>query len=138
MMDDLQYKEHKLAQKAQRIVDLKHELQQFKEKKENHLAQKPTCDENSLSYRQSISFGEKVDEFEEQLQQINVQIMRLERQLSALEHQAGKLIPVTGIKIRVHAYSDEGNPTRTFCIEQKQNGSQSDINSITIEQFQEI
>lgn len=129
-MDDVQYKEHKLAEKAQRIIDIKQDLEKLEAREEELYAEKPTCDKDKLTYKESIQFGQKVDRFEEELHQIKVKILKFKRQLSALELQAQKLMPVTGIRVRVSKYSNEGQPLQTYCIQQKKNVEQADSDSV--------
>lgn len=117
-MNELQYKEHKLAEKAQRISEIKQNLQELTSKEEQLQAQKPTCHKDKLTYEESIEFGKKVDHYEEAIGEIEVKRLKLERQLSALELQAQRLMPVAGIKIRVSKYSNEGQPLQTFCVQQ--------------------
>lgn len=122
-MDDVQYNEHKLAEKAQRMLDIKQDLQELKEEKEQLHEQKPTCDKGQLTYGESIEFGKEVDRYEEELRQAEVKILKLKRQLSALELQAQKLMPVSEVKIKVSKYSAEGQPAQTYCIQQKREQS---------------
>lgn len=129
-MDDVQYNEHKLAEKAQRIIDIKQDLQELKEKKEELHESKPTCNKDQLTYQESIEFGRKVERYEEGLHQIEVEILKYKRQLSALELQVQKLMPVSGVNVKVSMYSSEDQPTQTYCVQQKRNMEQSDSDSI--------
>lgn len=129
-MDDVQYKEHKLAEKAQRIIDIKQDLEKLKAQEEELHAEKPTCDKDKLTYEESIKFGQKVNRYEEELHQVQVKILKLKRQLSALELQAQNLMPVTGVRVKVSKYSDEGQPLQTYCIRQKQNIEEADSDSV--------
>lgn len=129
-MDDVQYKEHKLADKAQRIISIKQDLDKLKAKEQRLHAEKPTCDKDTLTYEESIKFGQKVARYEEELHQVEVEILKFKRQLSALELQAQKLMPVSGVRIKVSKYSSEGEPTQSFCIQQKQNIEHSDSESV--------
>lgn len=130
MMDDVQYNEHKLAEKAQRILDIKRDLLELKEKEEQLHKRKPSCNKSRLTYEESIKFSQKVEQYEEELHHIEIKILKLRRQLSALEFQAQKLMPVSGVKIKVSTYSDEGHPGQTYCVQQKQNTEQSDSESV--------
>lgn len=125
-MDDLQYKEHKLAEKAQRIIELRNELRKWEAQKEKLHRNKPTCNKNELSFEKSIEFGERVKEYEKELEKLEVNKLKIERQLSALELQVRKLLPVAGIKIKVSQYSEEGELTRTYHIRQLENKEQND------------
>jgi|GEM_PF-1730108 len=127
-MDDLQYKEHKLAEKAQRIKELRHELRKWKAEKEKLHHNKPTCDKHELSYEESIEFGKKVDEYERELEEVEINKLKIERQLSALELQTRKLVPVSGIRIKVSQYSDEGEPIHSYYIRQADHKGQQDQN----------
>lgn len=134
-MDDLQYKEHKLAEKAQRIKELRKELRKCKARKSKLCRNKPTCDKNELSYEESFEFGKKVDRFEKELEEVEVNKLKIERQLSALELQTRKLLPVSGIKIKVSRYSDEGQPLQTYYIRQAEDEEQKNqTNYIEIEE----
>lgn len=128
-MDDVQYNEHKLAEKAQRIIDIKQDLQELKEKEEELHKSKPTCGKDQLTYEESIEFGRKVERYEEELHQVEVEILKYRRQLSALELQVQKLMPVSGIKVKVSRYSSKDQPTQTYCVQQKRNMEQSDSDS---------
>lgn len=129
-MDDVQYNEHKLAEKAQRIIDIRQDLQKLETKEGELHAQKPTCNKDQLTYKESIEFGKKADRYKEELRQIEVEILKLKRQLSALELQAQKLMPVSGVKIKVSKYSSEGEPTQTYCVKQKLNIGRSDSDGV--------
>lgn len=129
-MDDVQYKEHKLAEKAQRIIDIKQDIQQLKEKEEELHESKPTCDKDHLTYEESIEFGRKMERYEEELHQVEVEIQKYKRQLSALELQVQKLMPVSGVTIKVSKYSTEEQSTQTYCIQQKQNIEHSDSEGV--------
>lgn len=129
-MDDVQYNEHRLAEKAQRILDCRQSLQELKENKAQLYKQKPTCKKGQLTYEESIEFGQKIDRYEEELHHLEIKILKLKRQLSALELQAQKLMPVSGVKIKVSRYSDEGRSGQTYCIQQKQSIEQSDPESV--------
>lgn len=128
-MDDVQYNEHKLAEKAQRIIDIKQDLQQLKEKEKELRESKPTCSKDQLTYEESIEFGRKMEHYEEELHQVEVEILKYRRQLSALELQVQKLMPVSGINVKVSMYSSEDQPTQTYCVQQKRNIEQSDSDS---------
>lgn len=135
-MDDIKYKEHKLAEKAERIKELRKELRNCKAKKSELIRNKPTCDKNKLSYEESLEFGEKIDRFEEELQAVELNKLKIERQLSALELQTRKLLPVSGIKIKVSQYSQEGQPLQTYCISQVENKGQEEKGyDIEIEEY---
>lgn len=125
-MTDLQYREHKLAEKAQRIIDINQELQKLEVQKEELQAKKPACKKSNLTYEESIEFGKKVDQFQNKLRKIKVKRLKLQRQLSALELQASKLMPVKGIKIKVSKYSAEGCPQQTYCVEKKEYSDKSE------------
>ncbi|WP_445665421.1 hypothetical protein [Fodinibius sp. AD559] len=127
-IDDLQYKEHKLAEKAQRIKELRNELRDWEAKKAKLHRNKPTCDKNELSYEESIEFGKQVDQYEKELEEVEINKLKIERQLSALKLQTRKLVPVSGIKIKVSQYSDEGKPIHTYYIRQAKNIEQKDQN----------
>lgn len=129
-MDDVQYNEHKLAEKAQRIIDIRQDLQELERRKEQLSVQRPIYDKDQLTYKESIEFGKKADRYKEELRQIEVEILKLKRQLSALEHQAQKLMPVSGVKIKVSKYSSEGQPTQTYCVKKKRNIGRSDSDSV--------
>lgn len=116
--NDVKYNEQRLADKAQRIIDLKQELQKLEQKIQELKVQKPTCNKEKLSYKESIIYGKKMDQYEQEMKTLDVQKMKLERQLSAVELQAKKLVPVCGIKIKVSKYSTDGEPIQTYCIEQ--------------------
>jgi len=135
-MDDLQYKEHKLAEKAQRIKELRNELGKWNAQKTKLHRNKPTCDKNELSYEESIEFGKRVNEYEKELEEVEINKLKIERQLSALELQTRKLVPVSGIKIKVSQYSDEGEPIHTYYIRQLESKEQNDQNHcIEIEEY---
>lgn len=125
-IDDLQYKEHKLAEKAQRITELRIELREWEDRKAKLHSNKPTCDKNELSYEESIEFGKRVDEYERELKEVEINKLKIERQLSALKLQIRKLLPVSGIKIKVSQYSDEGKPLHTYYIRQEEHKEQND------------
>lgn len=129
-MDDVQYNEHKLAEKAQRIIDIKQDLQQLKEKEEALHESKPTCDKDQLTYEESIQFGREMERYEEKLRQVEVEILKYKRQLSALELQVQKLMPVSGVNVKVSMYSSGDQPTQTYCVQQKRNIGQSDSDRI--------
>jgi hypothetical protein len=124
-MDNLQYKEHKLAEKAQRILELRSELKQWKAREKEHRQQKPACNKNMISYEESLEFGEEMDEYEKELRNIELNKLKVERQLSALELQAQKLLPVSGINIEVAQYDEDGFPKQSYCVRQSKNGEQS-------------
>lgn len=127
-MDDLQYKEHKLAEKAQRIKELRNELRKWEAQEAKLHRNKPTCDNNELTYEESIEFGKKVDEYEKELQEVEINKLKIERQLTALELQTRKLVPVSGIRIKVCQYSDRGEPIHSYYIRQVKNVEQQDQN----------
>lgn len=120
VMDNVQYNEHKLAEKAQRILDIKQEMNKLKKEEEQLHAEKPTSQKDKLTYKESIEFGKKVDRYEEELQKIELKTLKLKRQLSALELQAQKLLPVSGVKVKVSKYSNSGQPLQTYCIQQQE------------------
>lgn len=125
-MDEVQYQEHKLAEKAQRILDIEKDLQELEVKEEELLEQKPTCNKENLTFEESIEYGRRMDNFEKELHNIQVEKLKYERQLSAVELQAQKLMPVSGIKIKISTYSNEGHPIETYCVRQKKNLEQSE------------
>lgn len=125
-MDEVQYQEHKLAEKAQRIIDIKKDLQKLELEVKELLERKPTCDKEKLTYEESLEFGRKVDKFEKELHNIQVKKLKYKRQLSAVELQAQKLMPVLGVNIKVTKYSKQGQPIQTYCIQQKKNLEQSE------------
>lgn len=132
-MDDVQYNEHKLSEKAQRIIDIRSQLNEFEDMKKELHSEKPTCEKENLTYEESIEFGKRLNNYKEKIRKIEVKIQKLERQLTALELQAEKLIPVAGISIKVSQYSNENKPIKTFCILQAEDMSQSDAgNNIKI------
>lgn len=130
VMDNVKYQEHKLAEKAQRIMDIEKGLRELKMKEEELLEQKPTCNKDNLTYEESIEFGRKIDKYEEELHNIQVEILKYKRQLSAVELQAQKLMPVSGVNIKVTKYSNEGQPLQTYCIQQKKGIEQSDSETV--------
>ncbi len=135
-MDDVQYNEHKLAEKAQRIIDIQKDLRKLEIKEEKLLEQKPTCDKDKLTYEESIEYGRKMDTYKAKLRDVEVEKLKFKRQLSAVELQAQKLMPVSGVNIRVSKYSSEGQPVQTYCIQQKKNSGQSDSgNVISVERL---
>lgn len=129
-MDKVQYQEHKLAEKAQRILDIKKDLQKLEMKEEELLAQKPTCNKDKLTYEESIEFGRKMDNYEKKLHNTQVEKLKFNRQLSAVELQAQKLMPVSGVNIKVTKYSNEGQPIQSYCIQQKRNSGHPDSGDI--------
>jgi len=116
-MDEIKHKEHMLAKKAENILQHQQDLQTLKEKLENLKEDKPTADKDQLTYEESIALGKKVKRYETDLNHIECRIQKLKRELTALEHQAQKLLPVTGVTVKVSKYSDKGVPTNTFCVQ---------------------
>lgn len=116
-LDEIKHKEHMLAEKAENILQHQHDLQTLKDQLEDLKENRPTIDKDPLTYEESIEFGKKVESFETEQNHIELQIQKLKRELTALEHQAQKLLPVTGVKIKVSKYSNEGVPTHTFCVQ---------------------
>lgn len=105
-------------------------------KEEKLLEQKPTCDKDKLTYEESIEYGRKMEKYKAKLRDVEVEKLKFKRQLSAVELQAQKLMPVSGVNIRVSKYSNEGQPVRTYCIQQKKNLEQSDSgNVISVERL---
>lgn len=116
--NDVKYNEQRLADKAQRIIDLNQELRKLEQKIQELKVQKPTCNKEKLSYKESLIYGKKMNQYQQKMKTLDVQKMKLERQLTAVELQAKKLVPVCGIKIKVSKYSTDGEPIQTYCIEQ--------------------
>lgn len=106
-----------LAEKAENILQHQQDLQTLKNQLANLKENRPTTDKDQLTYEESIEFGKKVESYKTDLNHIELQIQKLKRELTALENQAQKLLPVTGVKVKVSKYSDEGVPTNTFCIQ---------------------
>lgn len=122
VLDEVKHKEHMLAEKAQDILQHQQDLQSLKDQMENLKTNSPKTDKDQLTYKESIEFGKKVEHYETELNHIELQIQKLNRELNALKHQAQKLIPVSGVKIKVSTYSEDGEPTNTFyvqCLEEK-------------------
>ncbi len=136
-MDDLQYKEHKLAEKAQRIKELRNELQKIEAQKEKLKRNKPTCNKTELSYEESLAYGERVDQHEKELEEVETQKLKIERQLLALDLQTRKLLPVSGVNVKVSRYSENGEPIQTYCIREVKNKEHGDKNHIEIEEYRE-
>lgn len=121
-LDEIKHKEHMLAEKAQNILQHQQDFQSLKDQLEDLKKNRPTVDKDQLTYTESIEFGKKVENYEAELDHIKLQMQKLERELTALKHQAKKLLPVSGVKIKVSIYSDDGVPTNTFyvqCLEEK-------------------
>lgn len=116
-LDEIRHKEHMLAEKAEKILQHQQDLQTLKDQLENLRNNRPTTDKDQLTYEESIEFGKKVESFEAEQNHIELQIQKLKRELTALEHQAQKLLPVTGVKVKVSKYSNDGVPTHTFCVQ---------------------
>lgn len=116
-LDEIKHKEHLLAEKAENILQHQHDLQSLEGQLEDLRENRPTTDKDQLTYEESIEFGKKVENYEGELNHIELQIQKLNRELTALEHQAQRLLPVSGVRVKVSTYSDEGEPTSTFCIQ---------------------
>lgn len=125
LLDDLRYKEHVLAEKAELLLQLQNELQSLKEKKQGIRQSKPVVEKDALTYGESIEFGNKMERYQQQLKRIEHKIKRKERELTGLEHQAQRLIPVSNIKIKVSKYSDGDSSAATFCIKYVNEGAQT-------------
>ncbi|SHG52436.1 hypothetical protein SAMN05443144_13220 [Fodinibius roseus] len=115
--EEVLQKEHLLAQKAQGILEHQQELKTLNHQKKMLKQEQPTTEKLQLTYKESIEFGEQVKKYEENLQQIEIQLQKVRRELHALKLQAKKLLPVTGIKIKVSTYSDDDSPIQVFCVE---------------------
>lgn len=88
----------------------------MKDQKADLQGQKPASEKDRLSYEESIEFGKKMEQYEDQLNRIEIQIQKLTRELNGLELQAQKLLPVSGVKVKVSTYSEEGSPIQSFCV----------------------
>ena len=66
-MDDVQYNEHKLAEKAQRIIDIRSQLNELENRKKELQSEKPTCEKENLTYKESIEFGKRLNNYKEKL-----------------------------------------------------------------------
>lgn len=95
-LDEIKYKEHMLAEKAENILQHQQDLQTLKNQLENLRDNRPTTDKDQLTYEESIELGKKVESYETELNHIELQIQKLKRELTALEHQAQKLLPEIG------------------------------------------
>lgn len=113
-LDEIKHKEHMLAEN---ILQHQQDLQALESQLDNLKENRPTTEKDQLTYQESIELGKKVERYETDVNHIELQIQKLKRELTALEHQAEKLIPATGVKIKVSKYSDEGMPTNSFCVQ---------------------
>lgn len=116
-LNEIKHKEHMLAEKAQRILQHQKDLRSLTERLEDLRRNRPTAPKAQLTYEESIVFGRKIETYKTELNNLERQIQKLKRELTALNLQAQKLLPVSGVKVKVSTYSDEGTPTSTFCIQ---------------------
>lgn len=115
-MDDLTYKEHKLAKKAKTLLEYQQEFKRLEKKKIQIEEEKPLVPEQQLTYKESIKFGKKIKEYRNRIHKLEQQLLKSKRQLSALELQIKKLLPVSGVKVKVSIAPGKNEPSPTFCI----------------------
>lgn len=111
--EEILQKEHLLAQKAQGILEHQEKLKILKHQKKMLKQEKPTTEKKQLSYEESLKFGERLKQYEAKLQDLEIQLQKTKRELNALKLQAKKLLPISGVKVKV---STDKVPQQTFCI----------------------
>ena len=114
---EVNQKEHRLAEKTRNIYIHQQELQSLKDQKAKRLKQKPTADKERLSYLESVEFGKKIHRYENELKDIDLKIQKLTRELNALKKQAEKMLPASGVRIKVSTHPDDDSSVHTFCIQ---------------------
>lgn len=134
-VDQVKYKEHQLAEKAQNILQHQQQLHSLKERMKALKDHEPTTEKDWLSYRESIDFGKKVKQYKEEVSDLEVQIQKLCRELTALELQALKLLPVSGVPIKVSLHSDDGSTVRSFCVKHVESSSDEVLHSFEIDRL---
>ncbi|MFH5831034.1 hypothetical protein [Halalkalibaculum sp. DA384] len=136
-MDDISRKEHLLAEKAQDILEHQQQLELLESQKGELQQQKPTADKQQLSYQESLEFREHIKQYEKNLKRIEVQIQKLTRELNALKKQAKKLLPVSGVKVKVSTHSTGDVQSPTYCIKHiTEDGSNESNDHFEIERLQ--
>lgn len=114
---ELKHKEHILAKKAEGIYEHRQRLKMLENQKEELLAAKPEAEKEQLSYLESIEFGRKISRYKNDLKKIDLKVQKLTRELSGLKKQAKKLLPASGVKIKVATPPQDNSEVQAYCIQ---------------------
>lgn len=119
---ELKRKEYMLAEKAKGIYEHWQSLKLLENQKEKLLAAKPEVEKEQLSYPESIEFGKKIKQYKSNLKNVDMKIQKLTRELNALKKQAKKLLPASGVRIKVSVPPQDRSQVQAYCIQYIKSG----------------